>query len=782
MSLFHYHEFFSYTSPDASYIDVGFLLGKRDVIAIGCLNGNLSILDPGIDIENRYSKAVILEETLEYPILQMIAGKFISSTQRDILAILHPKYLIFYRIFEDAEYNCSIEKVREHKLTEPSYNMCKGKFGQSNEEQICIQTINCSFSVYEAEHFVFNRKISDSITPGPIAYSEDDDLLIFIHNNTLKSIKFLNLASLNKSHSLENDHLIKFKITLGDNAIDMAVNETPPAQPSILVLCKRCLFCLTVSGNIRFILRFDFIALSLKVYDYNNEAYTRFCVGTLTRNILFYKDTKLMWSSQLDFYPISIRIATFSERYRNMMTVLDRDGKCLVIYLGTEPHLFKFSVSENRFIDVDERMKEIKEYESIIKLSEVEHDEEIKNSDVMEGIDTFDVRIEIEHHGDDIRLDFTRKQQFVIKINSELDSINVYIQTEFEVSESQFKCILTTKDHMKYIDFELGTKPIRDSEVLFIGLFDNGQVLSHSIFIPLNLICRVTLPQRNASIKLSFDSKYNALPLNEIFNEFTFDNPYQAAFQPFNSEVFVSIYVAKASNRYRVQSESSEFLYLFINELNRRLSKIYDDPNLRCAVPLELFTDEICTLISKETVINERKKNLEKYTLQFRHSEMLLLNKLKNEREEPESHILMYLNYCYTQLQEELDEVLEIEKEIKKIVSNLKPLLNLFNLLMKLNGIDIIIDGTTLENTNQQYSLLFGVLLSTQKGLPLQDSYDTNTIRRLMDSLYNSEGFLTGIIEEEEEDDENEDEENKIEEQFEFSNIQSGSMKVISSE
>lgn len=100
MSLFHYHEFVSHTSPEATSIDVGFLLGKRDVIAIGSLSGTLSILDPGIDIENRDTKSLILEEVLEYPILQLCVGKFLSSLTQDLLACLHPKFLIFYRIFE----------------------------------------------------------------------------------------------------------------------------------------------------------------------------------------------------------------------------------------------------------------------------------------------------------------------------------------------------------------------------------------------------------------------------------------------------------------------------------------------------------------------------------------------------------------------------------------------------------------------------------------------------------------------------------------------------------
>uniref|UniRef100_A0A0K0G2M1 Protein PTHB1 (inferred by orthology to a human protein) n=1 Tax=Strongyloides venezuelensis TaxID=75913 RepID=A0A0K0G2M1_STRVS len=777
MSLFRYHEFVSHTSPEATSIDVGFLLGKRDVIAIGSLTGTLSILDPGIDIENRDTKSLILEEVLEYPILQLCVGKFLSSLTQDLLACLHPKFLIFYRIFEVSENIFSIEKVMEHKLPSPGYNMCVGKFGKSIDDQVCVQSLNCSLSVFETEHFVFTRQFQSGLHPGPLCYSEEEDSLFVANGHTLTAIKFQILTSASSIVTDDKRNIAyDWSINLGDVAIEMVVAETSPVQPSVLVLCKKILYCFTVSGNLRYILRFDYVALSLKMYEFLSDAYIRFCIGTSTRNLLFYMDTKLTWSTQLDFTPISIRVATFTERYRSMVTVLSDEGKCSVIYLGTEPHLFKFSVSENRFINFEERKKELKEYEAKIKLLTEKDDNDIiikSDDETIVSKEVFKVQFEDNLEGN--KKD--NKKTCYLHVSSNSVNVQILVKSQIGIIKSETLASHITDKHE--INFDNDKSSITDTKVNFFGIFENGKCMVDIAYIPLNVICRIVTPQRNANFKLSFDSKYSALPLSKIFDEFDFDNQYQVAFQMLNSDVCVSIFIAKSSNRYRVQSNSTECLYLFISELNRRLFLHYDDPHLRCAIPLEMFTDDICRLVSKETEISEVRKKLEKHTLQFRHSQMLFLTKLKNDREEVESHIHLYLDYCYKQLQSELDLLIKLDNERKELANGLVPLLNLFSLLMKMNGVDLIFDGSILESSNQDFSLLFGTLLSTQKGLPVQEVYDSQMIRKLMDSLYNSEGFLTEIAEEEEDEIEEEKEDNpNIEEQFEFSNLQSGSMKV----
>lgn len=55
--------------------------------------------------------------------------------------------------------------------------------------------------------------------------------------------------------------------SLGDYPLNLEVIDTSLVQPSIVVLCKRTLLCLTHGGTLRFMYRLQCVATSLFVYD-----------------------------------------------------------------------------------------------------------------------------------------------------------------------------------------------------------------------------------------------------------------------------------------------------------------------------------------------------------------------------------------------------------------------------------------------------------------------------------------------------------------------------------
>lgn len=56
-----------------------------------------------------------------------------------------------------------------------------------------------------------------------------------------------------------------------------------------------------------------------------------------------------------------------SESLRGLLAILAEDSYLIVGYLGTEPSLFRMPATESRFIDFDERRRELKESEEIIR-------------------------------------------------------------------------------------------------------------------------------------------------------------------------------------------------------------------------------------------------------------------------------------------------------------------------------------------------------------------------------------------------------------------------------
>lgn len=69
-----------------------------DQILIGALNGDVVIVDPGKDVESRNEVSVLIEKRLPHPVLQILVGRFLASYDENLLAILHPKTLAFYRL------------------------------------------------------------------------------------------------------------------------------------------------------------------------------------------------------------------------------------------------------------------------------------------------------------------------------------------------------------------------------------------------------------------------------------------------------------------------------------------------------------------------------------------------------------------------------------------------------------------------------------------------------------------------------------------------------------
>lgn len=76
-------------------MNIFFLL---DQLIVGSLEGTITIIDPGGNIEQRYEMAIIVEQMLDQAVLQVIAGKFISSYDETLIAVLHPKSLVYFRL------------------------------------------------------------------------------------------------------------------------------------------------------------------------------------------------------------------------------------------------------------------------------------------------------------------------------------------------------------------------------------------------------------------------------------------------------------------------------------------------------------------------------------------------------------------------------------------------------------------------------------------------------------------------------------------------------------
>lgn len=93
---------------------------------------------------------------------------------------------------------------------------------------------------------------------------------------------------------------------------------------------------------------------------------------------------------------------------------------------------------------------------------------------------------------------------------------------------------------------------------------------------------------------------------------------------------------------------------------------------------------------------------MKRLSIQMRHIEMILLQKLKSEHELPASHINVLINHTYRELLMGFDRLIALEeKTSSEGQQNLRSQMNLFHLLLKLADVELPFDGSILDGTFQ---------------------------------------------------------------------------------
>ncbi|KAI6172694.1 hypothetical protein M3Y98_01001800 [Aphelenchoides besseyi] len=751
MSLFHIHQWYETHVEEGRYITSACLIGHRDQILIGSLTGILVIVDPGKDIENRHEVSILVEKQLPHPILQILVGRFLASYDENLLAVLHPKHLAFYRLNSVDEESYTVERIFEHRLKAgPAFIMCLGEFSRQQFLQIYIQSMNCTLSIYEGENHLLDRQMITAIHP-------------------VQAVVFCVVFRITVSRQLVPVLNSKKKINwewsfnLGDTAVDIYDVNIAPIQPSILVLCKRALYCMTHGGSPRFIIRLQAIATSLLVYKTSNDPTTQICIGTATKTLLFYRDVKMVWSAQMEIVPIYLLLSTFGDNYKSMITALSDDCKLMVGYLGTEPSLFRMPITETRYIDFEKRRAEMQEFENTIRTYS-------KDSNATVGTAAgLDVKTSVEMDKKSQAYDTydgVPSATLTVKINSAAKTVQFSFKSEVFAHNEYFT--LTPAEYGNVLITVFVRQPVRDSRFSLAATTNSGDSFFIDENLPLKLICHETNSQRNAQIKLSVDSTGNGLEIGDLYPEFESENQTSIGFQPYGSDVVISLVIVCNLNL-------RSFFTLFSTIFSDVCGKKQPDAKFSCPVPLHLFVVAINDVVELEKRKGVELKDVERVSVQMRHVETVLLNKLKAEREETMTPINVLINYTYRELLTLMDRQKATEDQLERHRNQtLKPLLNLMSLVMELSGIHIPFDGRILDGSHQSLAERLPPLLGASGAGAAE--FDGAELTRLLVSFCEQGGRMGGIIEMPEE----EEEETEVE-QHDLVHLETGALPMDSS-
>ncbi|KAK5977577.1 hypothetical protein GCK32_015329 [Trichostrongylus colubriformis] len=222
-----------------------------------------------------------------------------------------------------------------------------------------------------------------------------------------------------------------------------------------------------------------------------------------------------------------------------------------------------------------------------------------------------------------------------------------------------------------------------------------------SIRLPFAMMFAETSPERNASYKLTLDSDQPCLALNTLFPEFQTENPTSIGFRVHGYDATVSIFSAHKSNRYRVQTDHLQLMYVVVNELVERIRLQQPHVQLHANIPMGYLTSKLEEFMELEAKNDAGKKVIGDRSREMRAIEALILSKTRNTKPETFDHIDLLYSDAHDQLFEAIDELNAVRAQTQDMQLTLASLFDLIALLMHLGGSEIALNGNFITDTEQ---------------------------------------------------------------------------------
>ncbi|XP_069870358.1 protein PTHB1 isoform X1 [Dipodomys merriami] len=739
MSLFKARDWWSTVLGEKEEFDQGCLCladvdnsgNGQDKIIVGSFMGYLRIFNPhpmkmgdGAQPED-----LLLEVHLREPILQVEVGKFVSGTEMLHLAVLHSRKLCVYAVsgtLGNVEHGnqYQVTLMYEHHLQRTACSMTYGPFGGvKGRDLICIQSVDGMLMVFEQESFAFGRFLPGSLLPGPLVYSPRTDSFITVSScRQVESYKYQVLAfatDADKKQETEQQKLgsgkrliVDWTLNIGEQALDICIVSFSPSASSLFVLGERNLFCLKDNGQIRFMKKLDCSPSCFLPYCSVSEGTINTLIGNHSSMLQIYQDVTLKWATQLPHVPVAVRVGSLHD-LKGVVVTLSDEGHLQCSYLGTDPSLFQAPIIESRELNYDELDVEMKELQKIIKdfksqgvwpTTEREDDLEVSVT-VSPNFDSVSQAIDVEL-GTDLVPSITVKVTLQNRVVLQKAKLSVYVQPPlvltcdqftFEFMEPEMTSTVAFSVYLRrsYTPSELEGNAI----VSYTRPTDRNpdgipRVIQCKFRLPLKLVCLPDQPSKTASHKLTIDTNKSPVSLLNLFPGFanqSEDDQVNVLGFRFLGGSRVTLLASKTSQRYRIQSEEFEDLWLITSELILRLKEHFEKQGTKdfaCSFSGSLPLQEYFELIDHhfELRINGEKLEelLSERAIQFRAIQRRLLTRFKDKTPAPLQHLDTLLDGTYKQVIALADTVEENQDNLLQSFARLKSATHLVILLIGL--------------------------------------------------------------------------------------------------
>ncbi|XP_068405392.1 protein PTHB1 isoform X4 [Eschrichtius robustus] len=630
MSLFKARDWWSTVLGEKEEFDQGCLCladvdntgNGQDKVIVGSFMGYLRIFNPHPvkTGDGAQAEDLLLEVHLRDPILQVEVGKFVSGTEMLHLAVLHSRKLCVYSVsgsLGNVEHGTQyqIKLMYEHNLQRTACNMTYGSFGGvKGRDLICIQSMDGMLMVFEQESYAFGRFLPGSLLPGPLAYSYRTDSFITVSScRQVESYKYQVLAfatDADKRQETEQQKLgsgkrlvVDWTLNIGEQALDICIVSFNQSASSVFVLGERNFFCLKDNGQIRFMKKLDCSPSCFLPYCSVSEGTINTLIGNHSNMLHVYQDVTLKWATQLPHIPVAVRVGCLHD-LKGVIVTLSDDGHLQCSYLGTDPSLFQAPKVESRELNYDELDIELKELQKIIKdvnksqgvwpMTEREDDLKV-SAMVSPNFDSVSQSTDVEV-GADLVPSVTVKVTLQNRVTLQKIRLSVYVQPPLVLTCDQFTFEFMAPEMTRTVGFSVYLKGSclppeleGNTVVSYSRPTDRNpegipRVSQCKFRLPLKLICLPGQPSKTASHKLTIDTNKSPVSLLSLFPGFanqSEDDQVNVMGFRFLGGSRVTLLASKTSQRYRIQSEQFEDLWLITNELIMRLQEYFEKQGIK---------------------------------------------------------------------------------------------------------------------------------------------------------------------------------------------------------
>ncbi|NWW92924.1 PTHB1 protein, partial [Rhynochetos jubatus] len=735
MSLFKARDWWSTTLGEKEEFDQGCLCvadvdnsdSGQDKIIVGSYMGYLRIFNPhpvkpgdGIQPED-----LLLEVQLREPILQVEVGKFVSGTEGLHLAVLHCRKLCVYAVsgtLGNVEHGnqYQIKLMYEHNLQRTACNMTYGPFGGvKGRDLICIQSMDGMLMLFEQESYAFGCFLPGFLLPGPLTYSSRTDSFITVSScQQVESYKYQVLAFATDADERQETEQQKISsgkklavdwvLNIGEQALDICVVSFNQTVSSVFVLGERNFFCLKDNGQIRFMKKLDYSPSCFIPYGSVKEGKINTLVGNHSKMLNVYQDVTLKWATQLPHIPVSVKVANLQD-LKGVIVTLSDNGHLQCSYLGTDPSLFQAPRVDSREINYEELDAEIKELQKIIKQAtkpqdilpkSEKHGDLIVTAEVSPDLDAESQAIDSEVKAEAVP-SVTVKITIESRVTAQKPNLAVCVQAPLAVTCDQFVLDDLEPDSSETVVLSVflkGNCPPSELEGNCVVSYNTPtgilKVAQCTFMLPLRLICFPAQPSKAANHKLTIDTNKPPISFLTIFPDFVNlsedDQANVLGFQ-FLTGSKTTLLASKTSQRYRIQSDQLEDLWLITKELTLRLEEHFKKQNCKdfaCTFSGSIPLQEYFELIDRhfELRLNAEKfqELLSQRAVQFRAIERRLLTRFKDKTPAPLQHLDTLLEGTFREVIALADAAEENQANMFQAFTKLKSATHLVIMLISL--------------------------------------------------------------------------------------------------